>query len=187
MAKSAEYSKQQEGNATVFTVTPATPPKFVAAIGAGAVGVILGLGIISDMQGLAIFIIALGGYAIWYGLKRDLRPKGYKESATFRVTPETIEAAGKTFKKDDIHRILIRNGISDQEVSPGGGGMEITVSGAQAAGMMYRARVGTIANGLSVETGGKATIIAGGMDATTAFGLLTDVSRILGFSYREFA
>lgn len=186
MAKSAEYSKRQEGGATVFNVTPATPPKFVAAIGAGAVAVVLGLGIISDMQGMAIFIMALGGYAIWYGLKRDLRPKGYKESVTFRVTPETIEAAGKTFKKEDIHRILIRNGISDQEVSASGN-IEMTVSGAQAAGMMYRARVGAIANGLSVETGGKATIIAGGMDATTAFGLLTDVSRILGFSYREFA
>jgi hypothetical protein len=128
----------------------------------------------------------LGRLCDLVGLKRDLRRKGYKENATFRVTPETIKAAGKTFKKEDIHRILIRNGISDQEVSASGN-IEMTVSGAQAAGMMYRARVGAIANGLCVETGGKATIIAGGMDATTAFGLLTDVSRILGFSYPEFA
>jgi hypothetical protein len=186
MAKSAEYSKRQEGSATVFSVTPAAPPKFVAAIGAGAVAVVLGLGIVSDMQGLALVCFAMGGYAIWYGLKRDLRPKGYKEPATFRVTPDAIEANGRSFKKDDIHRILIRNGISDQEVQASGN-IEMTVSGAQAAGMMYRARVGTIANGLSVETGGKASIIAGGMDATTAFGLLTDVSKILGFKYREFA
>jgi hypothetical protein len=187
MAKGAEYSKQQNGNATVFDVTPAAPPKFGAAIGAGAVAVILGLGIMSDMPGLAIFIFALGAYAIWYGLKRDLRPKGYKEKSTFRVTPDAIEAGGRTFRKDDIHRIIIRNGISDEEISPGGGGLQMSVSGAQAAGMMYRARVGTIANGLAVETGGKSTIVAGGMDSTTAFGLLTDVSRILGFSYREFS
>jgi len=187
MGKSAEYSKRQEGGATVFDVTPATPPKFVAAIGAGAIAVVIGLGIMSHMQAPALVMFALGGYAIWYGLKRDLRPNGYKEPATFRVTPDAIEANGRIFKKDDIQRILIRNGISGQDVSPGGGGIEMTVSGAQAAGMTYRARVGTIANALSVETGGKATIIAGGMDGTTAFGLLTDMSKILGLQYREFA
>jgi hypothetical protein len=187
MAKTAEYSKRQDGNATVFDVTPAAPPKFISAIGAGIVAVLLGLGTMSDLGGLAIVILALGGYAIWYGLKRDIRPKGYKERSTFRVTPNAIEAGGRTFNKDDIHRLLIRNGISDQEISPGGGGVEITVSGAQAAGMVHRARVGTIANGLTVETGGKTTILAGGMDETTAFGLLTDVSKILGFKHREFS
>jgi len=27
-----------------------------------------------------------------------------------------MEAAGRRFAKDDIHRLLIRNGISDQEI-----------------------------------------------------------------------
>lgn len=37
------------------------------------------------------------------------------------------------------------------------------------------------ANGLEVEAGGRAHVLAGGMDETTAFGLLTDVSRVLQF------
>ena len=143
MAKSAEYSKRQEGSTTVFDVTPATPPKFGAAIGAGAVGSVLGLGMIASG---GIFLLALGGFAIWYGLKRDIRPKGYKEPATFRVTPNAIEAGGRTVKTEDIHRLLIRNGITDQEV-PFDGVRE--VSGAAVAGMAYRARVGMIARMLS--------------------------------------
>jgi hypothetical protein len=167
-------------------VIPAKPPKFVSAIGAGVVAVVLGLGVMSDTPGLAVFIIPLGAYAIWYGLRRDIRPKGYKENATFRVTPERVEANGRSFAKDDIHRLLIRNGITDQEVTMGSD-VNITVSGAAAAGMAYRARVGNIANALTVEAGGKSTILAGGMDTTTAFGLMTDVSKILGFKYREYS
>jgi hypothetical protein len=126
-----------------------------------------------------IFLLALGGFAVWYGLKRDIRPAGYKEPATFRVTPNTIEAGGRTFKTDDIHRLLIRNGITDQEIPLEGVRME--VSAAAGAGMAYRARVSTIANGLTLESGGKSILLAGGMDETTAYGLLTDVSKIIGF------
>lgn len=175
MAKTAEYSKRQEGSTTVFDVTPATPPKFGAAIGAGAVGSLLGLGMIASG---GIFLLAIGGFAIWYGLKRDIRPKGHKEPATFRATSNTIEAGGRTFKTEDIHRLLIRNGITDQEI-PFDGIRE--VSAAEASGMAYRARVGQIANGLTLEAGGKSTLLAGGMDDTTAYGLLTDVSKVVGF------
>jgi hypothetical protein len=175
MAKSAEYSKRQEGNTTVFDVTPAAAPKFGAAIGAGAFGSLLGLGMIASG---GIFLIALGGFSIWYGLKRDIRPKGYKEPATFKVTATTIEAGGRTFKTEDIHRLLIRNGITDQEI-PFNGTMEVTA--AQASGMAYRAKVGQLANGLTLEAGGKSTLLAGGMDGTTAYGLLSDVSKVIGF------
>ena len=174
MPKSAEYST--DGTTTVFDVTPATPPKFGSAIGAGAVASVLGLGMITSG---GIFLLALGGFSIWYGWKRDIRPKGYKEPATFRVTPNTIEAGGRTFKSEDIHRLLIRNGITNQEIPLNGVRME--VSAAAGAGMAYRARVGMIANGLTLESGGKSTLLAGGMDDTTAYGLLTDVSKVVGF------
>jgi len=35
---------------------------------------------------------------------------------------------------------------------------------------------------LDVEAGGKAYVLAGGMDETTAYGLMRDVSKVLGFS-----
>jgi hypothetical protein len=53
--------------------------------------------------------------------------------------------------------------------------------------MAYRARVGRIANALTVESGGKATFLAGGMDETTAYGLLADVGKGREFHWKEFA
>jgi hypothetical protein len=47
--------------------------------------------------------------------------------------------------------------------------------------MAYRAKVGQIANGLTLESGGKSILLAGGMDDTTAYGLLTDVGKVIGF------
>jgi hypothetical protein len=38
-----------------------------------------------------------------------------------------------------------------------------------------------VANTLNVEMGGRSTVVAGGMDSTTAYGLMTDVSKVLGF------
>jgi hypothetical protein len=65
--------------------------------------------------------------------------------------------------------------------------MWIKASAAAGAGMAYRARVGLIANALTVESGGKATFLAGGMDETTAYGLLADVGKVLHFHWKKFA
>jgi hypothetical protein len=48
--------------------------------------------------------------------------------------------------------------------------------------MAQRAKIAQVANSLNVETGGKSYLLAGGMDETTAYGLLHDVSKILGLS-----
>ena len=59
---------------------------------------------------------------------------------------------------------------------------ESLVRRAQAVGMAFRAQVSRTAHGLEVETGGRGYVLAGGMDKTTAFGLLSDVSRVLGLN-----
>jgi len=171
--KGSEYKKRQEGNATVFEVTPAQAPKFWYLVIFGAV---VGLGGLLAMPGGLAFV-AMGGFAFWYGWTRDLRPKATRQAATFKVTPDTIEAGGVTHRKDDIHRLLLKNSITDKELP-----MEIyTTNTNQQAGMAFRAQMSMVANTLNVEMGGKSTAIAGGMDETTAYGLLTDVSRIMGF------
>jgi hypothetical protein len=171
--KGSEYKKRQEGNGTVFEVTPAQAPKFWYLV---IIGAVVGLGGLLAMPGGLAFV-AMGGFAFWYGWTRDLRPKATRQSATFKVTPDTIEAGGVTYRKDDIHRLLLKNSITDKELP-----MEIyTTNTNQQAGMAFRAQMSMVANTLNVEMGGKSTAIAGGMDETTAYGLLTDVSRIMGF------
>ena len=175
-AKTSEYSKSQEGTATVFAVTPAKAPKFTYLIIICAGVCLLGLG----MGSAAFVMLPMGGFALWYGWTRDLRKKASRLPVKFRVTPDSIEAEGKTFKVADIHRLLVRNSITDQELN-----VEVwTTNTNQAAGMAYRAQVARVANTLNLETGGKSFIIAGGMDETTVMGLLQDVCNVTGMKVK---
>ena len=165
----SEYQKSQNGETTVFSVTPASAPKFWYLI---IIGVLVFLG---GLMGLGIFGFLMGGGAIAYGLLRDQRPKDHKQAMTFSVTPNQVIAGGRTFSKDDFHRLLIANPWFDKA------GLDVYTTNANAAaGMAHGMKLGELCYGLTVEAGGKSTLLAGGMDRTTAFGLLSDASKILG-------
>lgn len=169
----SEYTKRQEGAATVFQVTPASAPKFTYLLIIG--GICAFVGLLSIASGFGIVFLAMGGFALWYGWTRDQRPKDHKVAMSFRVTPDQIEASGRTFPKNDIHRLILKNGITDKELNI----QQWTSNTNVAAGIAQRAKIATVANSLNVETGGKSFLLAGGMDETTAYGLLHDVSKIL--------
>lgn len=167
--RASEYQKRQEGDKTIFTVTPATAPKFWYLIIFGGFVVLLGF------AGLGIFAFLMGGGAVAYGLLRDQRPKDHKASSTFTVTPQSLITGGKTFDKDEFHRLLIANPWFDKA------GLDVYTNNANvAAGMAHGMKLGEVCYGLTVESGGKSNLLAGGMDRTTAFGLLSDVSKVLG-------
>jgi hypothetical protein len=176
---SSEYDKRPDGNATVFTVTPASAPKFGYMLFIGGVVTLIGLGGMAGSPGFGIWFLAMGGFALWYGWSRDQRPKSHRVPSTFRVGSDFIESGGgQRFAKADIHRLQLRNGISDQELP---GIQSYTTNANAAAGMAQRAKLSLVANSLTVESGGKATMLAGGMDETTAYGLLHDVCKVLDF------
>ena len=189
----SEYQKRQDGDSTVFEVTPATAPKAMYPIVWGAILILL-LGILlplntdhpSLFKSWAIAADIAGAVAIYLGWNVDGRPSAHQSRTTFRVTSSAIETNGQTFAKNDIHRIVINNGITknvlraSHQASLGG-----MVSGmSNADGKLVTARglqLAPIAHSLELETGGKAYVLAGGMNQTTAFGLLTDVNKIIGF------
>jgi hypothetical protein len=175
-----EYQKRQEGNATVFDVTPAPQKKFMLIVILGGIGVLFGLGIISSEHLLGVLMIGGCGYAVYWAWTHDLRPADYRNPSTFRVTPDGIEYQGQSWKKADIHRLIIKNGITNSIATAPG--VMVQVPTMQAAGAAHRMQISLTANGLAVEAAGKSTVLAGGLDETTAFGLLTDVSRVLGFT-----
>jgi hypothetical protein len=176
----SEYQKRQDGNAVVFDVVPAPQKRFMFIVIMGALMLLLGLSFFSSMHLLGFICIAGGGTAVWWGWTHDLRPLAYRTPASFRVTGDTIQSNGQTFTKSEIHRLIIKNGLTDEEV--GIPGVLVEVPRAQAMGMAHRAEVSRTAHGLEVETGGRGYVLAGGMDKTTAFGLLSDVSRVLGLT-----
>ncbi|GIK47313.1 MAG: hypothetical protein BroJett013_00100 [Alphaproteobacteria bacterium] len=171
MAKTSAYQKSESDGVTTFIVTPAEAPKFIYGLVLGVIFLLLGL----MLGGFGVIVIAAAGFLIWFSL-RDLRPKEHRATATFRVAPDRVEVAGETFRRDDIHRIIIRNGVTGKEVLE-----HYTTNMNAAAGLAHRAHTARVANALTLESGGRATFLAGGMDEVTAYGLLRDVCRILGF------
>lgn len=173
MKQTSQYVKSEQGGDTVFTVTPAPVPKFVYLGIMGVIAVFFGL---STLPWGAI-LAGVGALAVWAAFIRDMRPPEHRGTSIIVVGPDRIEAGGRTFKAQDIHRLLIRNAVTGQE----GDVTLLNPSLSVAAGMGYRAKVARIANALTLEGGGKATVLAGGMDEVTAYGLLRDVSRAIGF------
>lgn len=166
----AEYRKSASGESTEFKVTPASAPKFWYLIVIGAL-VFLG-----GFLGLGIFGWLMGGGAIAYGLMRDQRPKDHKAAMSFSVTPDSIVSGGRITRKDDIHRLRIANPWFERA------GLDVYTTNANAAaGMEHGMKLGELCYGLTVESAGKAHLLAGGMDRTTAFGLLSDASKVLGY------
>lgn len=157
----SEYHKGQEGNGTVFEVTPATAPKITALIVVGVMSGVVGFLLYFVFAPAGIFALCICGATILAGSK-DWRPKAHKSKATFRVTPSAIETSGRTFNKKDIHRLIVRSGAA-------------VVNKTFAAGYYS-----DIVHSLDLEAGGKAYTLAGGMDEPTAFGLLKDVRSIIG-------
>lgn len=180
--KGSEYQKAKSGDVTVFTVTPAQAPKFMFMVIFGAILFLGGLVSIAS-GGFAVIFMAMGAFCLWYGWKRDQRPKPHQATSTFRVSPTGIEAEGRSVAASDIHRLILRNGITDQELNIGG---NYQITAAQGEGMARRAMLAKISNSLTAEAGGKAIFLAGGMDETTAYGLLREVNSILGFTERQF-
>jgi hypothetical protein len=182
----SEYQKRQEGSGTVFEVTPATAPKNAfGVVGGLIVMVVFGFLFYSFSHPAGIFFMCIGGLFVWLGWSLDRRPKAHKSKATFRVTPSAIETSGRTFNKEDIHRLIVKNGMSDKITMASYSLVNVagTSTGAGvAAGAQWLEKVSKVANSLDVETGGKAYALAGGMDETTAFGLLQDVSKVIGFT-----
>jgi len=169
---SAEYQKRQEGNHWIFDVTPASSPKSLWFTVLGGVCILMGL--FTGPFGW-LTLVPAGAFSIWMGRFRDGRPEGHRNPSRFVVSPTAIEASGRTFPRDDIHRLIIKNGISN-DVIPN---VLIPVNTSTAMGATHRVNISKVANALEVETGGKAYLLAGGMDPTTAFGLLHDVSKVL--------
>lgn len=173
MARGSEYQKRNEGNATVFDVTPAPGPKFIYLLVIAVIVILIGF---AAPGGFKVFMLALGAATFAFGWLHDPRPRAYRKGGSFQVSQEGITSEGHRFAKGDIHRLLLRNGVSDQELVT-----QYTENANVAAGMAHRARAAKVANALTLESGGKSTLLAAGMDETTAYGLLHDTCRILDF------
>lgn len=176
----SEYRKRQEGNRVIFEVTPASCPRNKRVLYVAVpIGVIVGIGLLSSGMTGIIWLILIGGPIAYIALYKDWRPVEHRAPSTFSASPAEIEWKGRAFKKEDIHRLIIKNGMTTSQVAHAvvASGR---ASGSFAVGLQYREKISAVANALCLEAGGNAYPLAGGMSETTAYGLLTEVNRALG-------
>jgi hypothetical protein len=176
----SQYQKRQDGDRMTFDVTPASCPrnKRVLYIAVPFFAIIaIGL-LTTGIKGI-LGVLLVGGPIAYLAFYKDWRPVEHRAPSSFSVSPTEIEWKGRTFKKEDIHRLIIKNGMTTSEVAHAyvASGK---ASGSFAVGLQYRERIAAVTNALNVEAGGNAYALAGGMSETTAFGLMTDVNRVLG-------
>ena len=171
------YNKTEKGNGFQFDVTPA--PKVMG----GCSGILfiflmafLAGMLLSTVNTLVATVASIGVLA-WGFLKMDMRKKNHRRPSSFFVSSDKIEVDGQSISASAIHRLIIRNAydknpkiqLTGQTVPTGVG-----------IGYDIRNMLEQISYSVDVESGGRATQLAGGMDEVTANGLFTDVSHILG-------
>ena len=183
------------GDRVRFVVTPASAPRSKGA--ANIIAVIFALVVIgttpahtnSFVMLLRFAVGVVGGWFVrqwvnrWFAAKVDkLRSPG----GSFVVSPGAIESGGATITREQLHRLIVRNGVPDIQ----GGAVAVdtgTMYSSMAAGAandraVNRARAMLVSYMLCAESGGRSHTLAGGMNEVTAHGLLTDVSRVLGLT-----
>lgn len=142
--------------------------------------------IFAVVSGWAAFIgtIAFFGVIAWL---QTVTPSArrYRKPSRFSVSGGGISVRGTQINRCDIHRVIIRNHVLSADdssiVAPwdnSAGAAAAALGGA--AGRRFRNRLGAISYRVELEASGVATTLAGGLNESTAFAVLSDVSRILG-------
>ncbi|MGH7946229.1 MAG: hypothetical protein ACREF9_14640 [Opitutaceae bacterium] len=180
----SEYRKRSEGDSVAFDITPNSAPPFTFLKVLGVIFLLIAVGnLTSDSTWGFVFVFGpMAGVCFWFANK-DARPLGHRSPSTFRASSKGIEVNGRTFSREDVHRLILRNPYSSEEIEPGNVVFiqsNLTAIGSQ-AGANQRARNAAVSYGLVLEAGGKAHLLAGGMNSTTAYGLLHDVCKVIGF------
>jgi len=185
------YKKTNEGSATVFTVEPEPVPSstrtLLIVLFIAGVPFVLGVMLLNFIAGL-VAIALIWGAAKVLGALMSAAPAStaYRTQSTFRVTPEAIVKDGLTISVKDIHRLILRNHISTAMA-----GMETVIvsnstygaanyNTGRSVGMARNRAMEQISNRVDVESGGRATTLAGGLTDAAAFGLAKDIQAITG-------
>lgn len=195
----SEYRQEPVGERRVrFSVTPASVPNasmgpnWVAAILAAVVFfVLLGRGSV-----LTFLLASVAAFFTFRVVKRFLQGRFDRNvdrhrspGGSFVAEPAGLELpTGQRIERDAIHRLLLRNGIPQSPSSNIGLVVDARsvsqgiAADAAVAREQNRAKAASVSYMLCVEHGGRSTTLAGGMSETTAYGLLQDVTRVLGIA-----
>ncbi len=172
--KTAEYVKQEQGAALRFDVKPATLPisSFMAAFAVACAWGTVGSGV-AYLWVMGLLFVA--GAALL--LLSDPRGGNAGRPRSFSVNPQGVEIDGRLLRKEDIHHLCIKNKLA--------GDVEIIydasrgISTGTLVGMAHRRKLAEVAYRIEIESGGKAHVLAAGLDEVTARGIVAEVGKAL--------
>jgi hypothetical protein len=176
------YTKNQQGQVTVFQTLPEHAPIPFQMLWLGIVPSIW-FAFIGWQMVVGTFVL-FGTFAWLQSILPSARR--YRKPSKFTVSPDEVTVDGKQIARRDIHRVILRNHVLSDYVpvvvvSSPHNVIDQTDSGAK-IGALHKSKLGAVSYRVDVEAGGVATTLAGGLNETTAFGVLSDVSSVLGMS-----
>lgn len=205
----ASYRKERQGTDWAFETRPASPPfpwssAIFCFVGGFALFVILA-GMASRGGSEVLPFVALFAFAIPFIMWKGPKAARYRRPASFVVTPTAIRVAQNVgdaeLKRAGIHRLILRNHVSDGELAYSPAPTATVFAGSGVAGMTavasavaatalsdtgrqlaarHQNRLAKVSWRLDAESGGRAWTLAGGLDESTAYGLMTEVGSLIG-------
>jgi hypothetical protein len=172
--KTAEYVKQEDGAWLELKVKPAAAPVLWFP---SVLSLVLGGSVVGSGQAYLWVLGLLVASLTALVLLKDHRGGNATSPHHFRVSPDGIETQGTFLRKDDIHHLRIRNKFA--------GSVEITYDVNQGVpigttmGLAGRRALAEVAYRVEVEAGGKAYVLAAGLDEVTARGITAEVAKAL--------
>jgi len=177
------YSKNIQGHTTVFHTEPERAPVPYGMLGLAVLPAIIFAFV--SWTAVVITFIVFGALAWFWTVYPGARR--YRKPSSFSVTVDGVSVDGKQIQGRDIHRVIIRNHILSDDSTPDAvflhqGVVGANIVAARASRIKHTRKLGAVSYRVDVEAGGVSHTLAGGLDETTAFAVLSDVSGLLGLS-----
>ncbi len=190
MAKTARVDISQEGDATVFTVTPGGARRRTSSIMGGATFLSAGLLFRESLGGMLFWVCIVLGALIALLRWGDMRPASHRRKSVIRVSNAGFDVNGKTYARGAVKRLLVRNPLHADKPA-----RTVVFSGPDAASVNAQIAAhegfarewanlvdGTYENVLDANH--QDTVIAGNLSAQSVDRLLRSLCDASGMSYQ---
>ena len=174
---------------TTFKVSPASAPLPMFNIACMMPIALVGLVELTQNFVIGLLILSLPALFVWWVWSKNSK---LRNPMAFEVGRDAIISGSSTISTTQVHRLILRNHVTEQEVAPqigsqtaviinapgavhAGIAQGLTNMGAVAGNAWHRKRA-RVSWRLDVEAGGRATTLGCGMDETTAYGLLQEAN-----------
>jgi hypothetical protein len=175
------YTKTiNNNNETIFEVIPNKVPSIFNAL---LLPLLIPLIILFAIN-IFIFLLVVAALAVClYLSQKSNNVNRYRTNSFFSVIENGVKYQNIFFKREDIHRLLIRSHVNERYVYVPAR-LSYEQPGNAHRGLKLRQKLIAVSYRVDMELNGKPHTLDGGIDEPTAYALLQDVSKGIHFENR---